>query len=165
MDNLVNELVQVLDQEARVYDDILRISKNKTNIIVQGKVSELESITKLEQSLVLQIGRLEDLREGLTKKLSDALGIKMSEVTVSELVKHIGGEQAGKLKDCQGRITGVVNELKNTNELNSKLIKNSLEYINFSINIFANADMGSNNYGNTGQVNDSKKRNLFDMKL
>lgn len=165
MDNLVNELIHVLDQEARVYEDILRISKNKTNIIIEGKVSELESITKLEQSLVLQIGRLEDLREELVKKLSDALGLKAAEINVSGLIKRIGGDRGKKLGDCQGRIAGTMDELKNSNELNSKLIKNSLDYINFSINVFASADGGSNNYGSSGQVNDPKKRNLFDMKL
>ena len=57
LDNLINELISVLDQEARVYENILRMSKSKTNIIVEGKVAELDNMVKLEQSLILQNGQ------------------------------------------------------------------------------------------------------------
>ena len=165
MDNLINELITVLDQEARVYENILRMSKNKTNIIVEGKVVELDNIVKLEQSLVLQMGRLEKLREELVEKLAGEIGIKPLEVTISELMKHINSERAQRLKACQDKLSTTVNELKDTNGINAKLIQNSLDYINFSINLIATADVGNNNYGNKGQVNDSKKRSLFDVKL
>ncbi|MCX8129901.1 MAG: flagellar protein FlgN [Clostridia bacterium] len=162
---LLGELINVLEQENRVYDSILKISQSKTNIIVEGKVSELENIVKLEQSLVLQMGRLEDMREKLVEKLSVLLNLKPSEITVSELMKHIKSDEAQRLKACQDTLAGTVKELKNTNELNSKLIKNSLDFINFSINLISTTDAGSNNYGNTGQVNDGKRKNFFDMKL
>lgn len=162
---LVNELINVLEQENRVYDSILKISKSKTNIIVEGKVTELENMVKLEQSLVLQMGRLEDMREKLTGKIAVLLNIKPSEITITELMKHIKSDQAQKLKACQDTLGKAINELKNANDLNSKLIKNSLDFINFSINLVASVDAGSNNYGNTGHVNDTKKKTFFDMKL
>lgn len=162
---VVDKLIEVLDQEARIYDDILKISKDKTNVIIEGKVSELESIVKLEQSLVLCMGKLEDIREQLVEKLSGGLGLNSPEVTVSQIMKHMKNDQAEKLKSCQDRIIDVLGELKNTNDLNSRLIKNSLEYIDFSINLLSAADAANSTYGNTGQVNNSKKRSFIDMKL
>lgn len=162
---MINELINVLDQENRVYDSILKISKSKTNIIVEGKVSELENIVKLEQSLVLQMGRLEDMREKLVEKVAAQLNVKPADITISELMKHIKSDQAHKLKACQDTLNTTISELKNANDLNSKLIKNSLDFINFSINLVATVDAGSNNYGHTGQVNDGKKKTFFDMKL
>ena len=162
---MINELILVLDQEAKVYDDILKISKNKTNIIVEGKVSDLESIVKMEQALVLQMARIETMREKLVDKLSKELNIKPSETTITEILRHVKSTEAEKLKDCQLNMTNVLSDLKKTNELNSKLIKNSLDFINFSINLISAVDIGTNNYGTGGQTNDSKKRNFFDMKL
>jgi len=61
-DRLINDLMDVLLQESKIYEDILEISKKKTDVIVKGKVSELESITNLEQSLIVKIGKLEETR-------------------------------------------------------------------------------------------------------
>jgi len=162
---IVEKLIEILGKEAEVYRNLKEISDKKTNVIVEGKVSELENIIKLEQSLVVQIGKLEDRREELVSQLSKELDIKPADLTVSELVKHLDKEQAAKLESCQDIMVNIMNELKNTNELNSRLIKNSLEYIDFSINLVAAAGSSDNNYGNSGHVSNSKKRNFFDARL
>lgn len=162
---LINELINVLNQENRVYDSILKISKSKTNVIVEGKVSELENMVKLEQSLVLQMGRLENMREKIAEQIAEQLNLKPSEITISELLKHLESGKGQELKICQEVLGTTIKELKDTNDLNSKLIRNSLDFINFSINLVASVDTGTNNYGNTGQVNDGKKKTFFDMKL
>lgn len=38
---LVKGLIDVIEKESKIYEDILEISKNKTDIIVKGKVKEL----------------------------------------------------------------------------------------------------------------------------
>ena len=166
LDNtLVERLIDVLGKEAAVYEDILKISKNKTNIIVEGKVSELESLVKLEQSLVLQMGKLEGLREELVDKISTELHIETGKITISMLTALVDTEVKGKLKNCQGRLENVLLELKGKNELNAKLIKNSLDYIDFSVNIMSSIAATGNNYGDTGNVSEGGKRRLFDVKL
>jgi flagellar biosynthesis/type III secretory pathway chaperone len=162
---LIQDLVKVLDQEAKAYKDILKISKNKTGIIVEGKVAELENIVRLEQSLVIQIGRLEGKREELVAKLYEQLKINQQNLSLSELINNLNDAEAAEmLKVCQQELTKTIRELKNKNELNAKLIKNSLEYIDFSINLFASIHAEDNNYGSTGTVGDTKKRTFFDVK-
>lgn len=88
------------------------------------------------------------------------------EVTVSKLIESLGSEKSKDLETCRDRILNALDRLRSSNELNSRLIRNSLEYIDFSINLFASADGGSNNYGDSGQVsNNAGKRSFFDMKL
>jgi len=161
----INELINVLDLEAKSYEDILIISKNKTKIIISGKVNELESIVMLEQALILKMAKLEDDRERLAEEVSEEIGLKPSDITVSELLRHVQGAQAEKLKNFKVDLLKTVNELKSTYELNTKLIKNSLEVINFSINLFSNVCVGNNNYGSTGEASQNKKRTFFDVKL
>ncbi|HEY5586498.1 MAG TPA: flagellar protein FlgN [Ruminiclostridium sp.] len=164
-ESLVRALTEVLNQENEVYDTLLIISNNKTNLIVGGKVNELESIVKLEQSLVMKISKLEDEREKIVGKLCSLLGKKPEEVTISGLAAQLGQKEAAKLKACQEKIVKNIKNLKNTNDLNAKLIKNSLEYIDFSINMMTSIDSVTNSYGSSGHVGDTKKRNLFDVKL
>jgi flagellar biosynthesis/type III secretory pathway chaperone len=162
---IVNELFSVLDQESKIYGDILKIAKNKTSIVVEGRVAELENIVKLEQSLVLQLAKFESQRELLIDKLSRASGLKPDAVTISEIISRIGSAQGEKLKSLQQAMSLTIQDLKSTNELNSRLIKNSLDFINFSLGLFVNADSTDNNYGVSGEKPSGKTKNFFDAKI
>ncbi len=163
--NSIKKLIEILNKEAKVYEGILKLSKEKTDVIVNGKVTELEGITRVEQSMILQLGKLEEEREKLVDLISSQLEIKADDITISELEKMLPKEQAKELKDCQKKMTGIFNDLRNANDMNSKLIKNSLDYIDFSVNVLTNAGSSGDIYGKSGQSNDSKKRNFFDVKL
>lgn len=162
---IAKALTEVLNQESDIYDTLSRISNNKTNLIVGGKVNELESIVKIEQSLVMKISKLEAEREKIVEKICSFLGIKPEEVTLSSLTEQLGQDESAELRACQERIVKNINSLKNSNDLNSRLIKNSLEYIDFSINMMTSIDTVNNSYGSSGHTGDTKKRNLFDVKL
>lgn len=162
---LINELIDILNKEAAIYEGVLKLSKNKTDTIVAGKVAELEGITRLEQSMILQMGKLEDEREKLIDRLSVQMKVAAEDITISSLEKLLQKEQAGRLRACHKSLDRSLKELSDTNELNSKLIKSSLDYIDFSINLLTNTSSAGNLYGNAGQTSNSKKRNFFDVKL
>jgi flagellar biosynthesis/type III secretory pathway chaperone len=163
--NFVLELAGVLDQEAVLYNEIYNISQNKTSIIMEGKVVELDKIVKLEQSMVMKLGKLEDIRENLVRQIAQLLGLELEELNLSTLTEKLKGEEVNPLKKSQQSLTETITRLKQANDLNAKLIKNSLEYIEFSLNLMTNTNVSTNSYGNTGQVGNAKKRNLFDIKL
>jgi len=160
----IDKIIEVLEQETAIYESILEISQDKTNIIIEGKIALLEKIVKLEQSLILKMRKLEDMREDLVSRLSEELNLKESDLTISEVSKHLQDEKAEELKLKQEKMVGVLGSLKSSNELNSRLIKNSLDYIDFSINLLT-AVGGGNNYSDSGKVDSSKNRSILDMKL
>jgi flagellar biosynthesis/type III secretory pathway chaperone len=162
---LIDGLISVLNKETAMYEGILKLSKNKTDVIVEGKVTELESMTRLEQTMILQLGKLEAEREKLVDTIAAELKLKAPDITLAGLEKLFPKEQAEKLKACHNKLPKLVKDLGEANVLNAKLIRNSLDYIDFSINILTNVGATGNNYGYSGQSSDSKKRNFFDMKL
>lgn len=162
---MITKLTDVLEQENTIYQEILKISEDKTNIIIEGKVSQLENIIKLEQALIIRLGKLEELREDLVSEIAISVDTPVEELKISDIINFAGKEKGEKLEICQGIIKKSIDDLTNVNDLNSKLLKNSLEFIDFSINILSRPDAGANNYGNTGQVSSSGKRNFLDMRL
>ena len=162
---LMNKLIELLEHEYRVYENILRMSKDKTNIIVEGKVKELENVVKLEQALVLQISRIDKQREEVVEQLSKEVNLKDNNLNISEIIQYGDREQKQQLEEYRGKMGKLIAELAHTNQINSKLIENSLEYIDFSLNLMANADVTSNNYGNKGSSTERSRKNLFDIKL
>ncbi|NLX87400.1 MAG: flagellar protein FlgN, partial [Clostridiales bacterium] len=63
MKGLWERLVEILEKESALYRDILDLSRHKTSTIVEGKVSQLEQLTGVEQKLLLNVGGLEQQRE------------------------------------------------------------------------------------------------------
>ena len=115
--------------------------------------------------MVRKIAKLEDQRENIVDKLCAQLGRKAKEITISDLLVLVGEKESRELKDSQQKIRDTLNGLKQKNELNSKLLKNSLEYIDFSINVATSVGTLNNDYNSSGNTGDSKKRTIFDVKL
>jgi len=59
----------------------------------------------------------------------------------------------------------ILKELGSVNDMNSQLIRSSLDYINFSLNLFAGSDSQDNNYGLEGEKSDTKAKSMFDIKI
>jgi len=161
---LIDKLIEVLNKETSVYEGILKLSRQKTDVIIAGKVSELEGITRAEQSVIVTLGKLEDEREKLVGQIAAQLGMKASDVKMSGLIKKVPQEQAEKLKKCYDTLPKMFSDLQDANAVNSKLIRNSLDYIDFSINVLTSTGT-TGNYGNSGQSDDPKKKSFFDLKL
>ncbi len=165
MDNLINELTDVLEKEAALYNELLSISRRKTPVLVEGKVAELENITKEEQSLVLQLSELENRREKLMEEVSGKMSIKPENLTVTELVKHVGNRQGERLDKVRKHILDVIEELRSTNQLNAELVRNSLDFINFSLNLITSFEGEGNTYNGGAKKSGSKAKSLFDLKI
>lgn len=163
----VDNIISILKEEYGYYKDILELSKSKKKIITEGKVGELDKIVKLEQNMILNIGQLEKKREEEVSKLCSILGVKHDKITVSEIAKVIQEEQKNELEKVQSEFLEILSELKSVNDLNGQLLEQSLEYIDYSINLIAGSGMETGSlYEDIGKgKNRSSKKNIFDTKV
>lgn len=163
MESLIGRLIEILEEENRIYGDILDISRRKTNVIVDGKVNELDRLTGTEQQLVLAIGRLEEQREEIVREIAGRMGISREKINVRAVMDGIGGEMKDELRRVTDHLFSTLEELKEVNDLNSQLIRKSLEYIDFSINLLAGSEfraLYSDKKGKKGE-----DRSFFDQKV
>lgn len=167
VDKEVNTVIEILGNEYDYYRDMLEMSKSKKKIIVEGKVAELDKIVKLEQNMIFNIGQLERKREEEVAKLCKALGLNSSRINIAELMQVLQPRQKEALEDIQGKLRGILSELKSVNDINGQLIEQSLEYIDYSINLVSGTGMETGSlYEDIGR-NKSKQRdkNIFDTKV
>jgi flagellar biosynthesis/type III secretory pathway chaperone len=167
VDKEVNALIDILTSEYGYYNDLAELAKSKKDIIIEGKVAELDKIVKLEQNMIFSVGQLERKREDTISKLSGKLDMNSAQITVSELIKVLKPELKNKLEDVQNKLQKVLSELKDANDVNGQLLEQSLEYIDYSINLIAGSGMETGSlYGDIGD-NKSKqgKKNIIDTKV
>jgi len=167
VDKEVSSVIEILGNEYDYYKDMLELSKSKKKIIVEGKVTELDKIVKLEQNMILNIGQLERKREETVVKLCKELELNGGTTNISELLQVLQPEHKKRLEDMQLKLRGILSELKTINDINGHLIEQSLEYIDYSINLLAGTGMETGSlYEDIGK-NKSKQRdkNIFDTKV
>lgn len=162
---LVEELRDVLLEELNAYEEMLELTIKKTDIITKGKINDLDNITHLENSLILRLGQFEDKREKVADNILKQLGIK-GNLTLTDLLSYIDDADGIKqdMENITKKLSQVLNSLKEKNDLNSLLIKDTLEYIELNINLLTNvSDQGT--YNNKVQKEQtSQKVSLFDTK-
>lgn len=167
VDKEVNTVIEILVNEYDYYRDMLEMSKSKKRIIVEGKVADLDKIVKLEQNMIFNIGQLEKKREEEVAKLCRSLELNRNRINISELMQILQPEQKKELEDIQSKLRDILSELKSVNDINGQLIEQSLEYIDYSINLVAGTGMETGSlYEDIGK-NKSKqnKKNIFDTKV
>ena len=81
------ELFAVLSKMLSIYQAILTLSQQKQQILIAAKSHDLEIVTKQEEILIMQVGKLEDVRGKLVSELMASHGIPEDEVSVAQLNK------------------------------------------------------------------------------
>jgi flagellar biosynthesis/type III secretory pathway chaperone len=136
MPGMIDQLLSILNEQADRCTELLGLSKEKKDLIVSNDVKGIQKITDLENILISQNNKLEKKRAALVKDIAIVLERNESELTVSELIESMEGqEEQEALKETADRIRGILAELSDINVLNASLIDNALDYIEYSMNL------------------------------
>jgi len=159
------ELLTVLHKMLSVYEAILNLSQEKHKILVAAKSSELEKVTKQEEMLILQIGKLEDAREQLVGKLMMAHGITDGDFSLAELREIAKPDVVEQLEIFGKKFGSIMEEMVPLNNLNTELIKQALGFINYNMNLLSQTAVGPT-YAAKGQSNEqAPQRKVFDARV
>jgi flagellar biosynthesis/type III secretory pathway chaperone len=165
--SLIEELFCVLEEETGCYKTLLDMADNKKDVIIKGDVPSLQEITKIEQELAGHILRLEKKRIQNIEDICLVLNKNPEEITINRLVDILLGEEKDRLRKINENLIVILSELQLFNETNSKLIQQSLEFIDFTVNAVQSTTSIStgNRYQAKGHRSDEfQGRNFFDAK-
>jgi len=137
-----DKLVTLLTEMVSLYKAILELSRQKRDILIAVKPQELEAVTKQEELLILQAGKLEAARSKLVQQLAAASGVSADGLTLSDAKKLAGPATAEKLDKIAAEFESFLAELAPINKLNSELIKRALGFINYNINLLTQSAAG-----------------------
>lgn len=137
MTDMWDKLVVALNQILEIYQALLQLSRKKKEILIAANPQELEKLTKQEEMLIIQAGKLEKLRLVAMQGLVVELGISPDQVVMSALIKYADSTTAAKLSEIFQAFTEITGELNKLNELNEKLIRQSLDFVSYNINILS----------------------------
>lgn len=170
MASLIQELIQTLQSEETLYQELIPIATRKTRVIIDNDLTSLQRITNQEQLIVEKINALERKREEVVINIGTVINRNPSTLTMKKIIEILGKqpEEQKRLSELHDSLKSVVNTLVELNGRNKSLIQQSLEMIEFNINLIQSTRMspGSNNYtrGASQVEMSASQTGMFDAK-
>lgn len=149
MASLVEELISVLEEECEIYDKLLPIAEEKTNVIIKNDLETLRKITIQEHETVDKISALERKRERVIFDIATVLNQDKNTLNLTKIVELLEKQpkEQRRLGELHGRLKTTVSRLVDVNFQNKSLIEQSLEMIEFNMNLIQSTrTLPGNNY-------------------
>lgn len=149
MASVIQELITVLTEEQQLYEKIIPIASEKKNVIIKNNLESLQEITEQEQLVIDQVTVLEKKRSEVIVNIGILLNRKPEELTLKEIIRLLENQpkEQKQLSQIHDQLKQTVQELKNINIQNKSLIVQSLEMIEFNMNLIQSTRMSpGNNY-------------------
>lgn len=151
MASLIEELIDTLNKENDEYGKLLELSQRKSAVIVSRDIPALEKITDDEQSVMTSIGRLDAKREQVTRDIADVINKDVETLKLSVLVDLLSKQpdEQKRLSQIHDKLKTTVGNVRRVNESNRQLIEQSLEMVDFDLNMIKSMRQApeTNNYG------------------
>ena len=122
MASLMEDLADVLLQEDKQYQELIVLSKEKTDVLVAGNVKRLEEITAMEQEMTDVLHGYEVRRRTILQDMADVLESQPKEQS--------------RLTSLRDKLHRTLKEMAQLNTQNQALIKQSLEMVEFDLTLF-----------------------------
>lgn len=148
--SLIDELISILENEYKVYQQLVPISEEKTQVIVKNDLALLQEITSKEQKAVDKINVLEHKRETIMTDIKTVINRKTGELSLSTLIGLMEKQpkEQKALSIIHDNLKDIIQRLVKINNRNGSLIEQSLEMIEFNMNFIQSTRMspGNNTY-------------------
>lgn len=155
----LSTMVGLLETERGLYERLSQLARQKQDVLVRGRLSDLELVLEEEKAVLSTVAEIEEERYALQCGLARELGLEATDLTVGRLAELAGATFGPRLRENQQSLVRLINELSATNQCNADLIQQSLAYINFTMDLLAGASMAS--YGDRGERRKVPLRDRF----
>ena len=164
MTKSVEQLIQTLNKESEIYREVLEISSKKREAIRTQEVEEIEKLASYEQSLVVALFKLEELREKVIDVIMRDFNVDSVE-NVSDLVKYIPAEERGAVINAKNELLVLVKNAVDENKFTSRLLEEKLNLISININLLTQVSDDSGQYDKGANNDTYERKNIFDVRV
>lgn len=134
-------LGEVLGDLIGQHRQLLELGKQKKSALIKGDLDRLSGVIQEESRVIREISQLESERQKEVSRFLDQKNIHVDSITMSDIIDMVDDErQKNMLRTVQEELYGVMAELRELNQLNRELIEQSLDYVNYSLELMTEED-------------------------
>lgn len=169
MESLLTDFTRAVSALNAVLDDLAELGQEKQQLIILGKVKELDTLIRKEGILISNLEQTEGARFKLQEQIGQSWGINSGELSAREILKRVEETYPTcyyDLEEAINRLDYNLTRLGAINVHNNELIEQSLDYIKV-IETTLNGDIAGTYSSNGSQTAEGNYvlKNLLDKKI
>ena len=170
MASLMEELMETLDAEEKLYRELIPVEQEKTRAIAGTDLEAMRRIVEKEHELVDKTQHLENVRKRIVLDIATVLGKDPDKMTLASLADTLKKqpEDQRKLQMVHDRLRKTVMQLQDINQSNENLLREAMEMVEFNMNVIRSTRMssGSSNYASDASevYGTAPQQGMFDAK-
>lgn len=143
MASLIESLIDVLNKENLQYQELIKLSEDKTSAIVNNDVEKLQALLGLEQRSIDIINKLDTEREECVKDICCVLNLSTKGMHIDMIIEMLSKQpkEQQALQDIHMKLKRTLDYLMRINENNKVLLQESMDMIEFELNLARNSVM------------------------
>lgn len=144
----LTDIVLTLGKLEKMHKSLLDLAHKKTEYVKKGDMKELDELIKQEQAHLATIETLEQQRQVMVTDYLRAKGIALTDIpTVADVIEAAKGDAMQQpLKLIRERLLQVIGDLRKQNDLNQKMVFNSLQMVSLTLDAMRPARPEQFNY-------------------
>ncbi|WP_017810943.1 MULTISPECIES: flagellar protein FlgN [Paenibacillus] len=164
----LDNLVDVLNKLDVYHQQMIELGESKKNSIVANDIDVMIRVMNQESKLIKLIEQTEQERMQASYDFLKERGIKSQlNLTLTELARLVFDvEDKKRLLGVQSKLKSTLDRLKELNDLNQQLIQQSLDFIEFSLDVIVDKPEQDMVYQHpaAAQYGAGQRRGLFDTR-
>jgi flagellar biosynthesis/type III secretory pathway chaperone len=163
VDSAMQQLVELVQKEVETFQALLDSMESEQKALIAQDVSGIEKTVISQRELAVNAAALERARTKLVVELSQELGETASDLTLKSLIDRIEGEHSKHLGEMRETLIAMHEKIQNANKQNALLIKQSMKYVDKSLQILAGDGPETGVYARSGKVSKSGRTVLNEV--
>lgn len=132
----VSNIISTLEKLEKMHKSLLELANKKTELIKANDMEQIDDMLKMEQAHVAAIETLEQQRQAMVTDYLQAKGIAFTDIpTVAQVIDAADGTEKEALQKMRERLVALLADLKIQNDLNQKLVFQSLQFVNLTLDM------------------------------
>ncbi|MFA6110345.1 MAG: flagellar protein FlgN [Candidatus Latescibacterota bacterium] len=149
---MVNELVEIINEEVRLFNDLLGLLRREQKAIVEDDLATIEETVAAQQEMARQAHALESRRVRVVEELSQRLHLGPGGSSLGRLVAVLEKEQGEELGRMRETLLELNHRIRATSDNNAFLIRQSMRYTERCLDILTGQPLGRGMYGKFGRL-------------
>ncbi|HOX28931.1 MAG TPA: flagellar protein FlgN [bacterium] len=144
-----SHLHDTLEKQRKGYDHLYKLLKKKEKELISGNTRKLQVILRDEEKYINELDRLENERMKATAACTSEANVK---TTLKEMLSLAPEAERQRLESAAMGLMETLNAVAALNRTNAELIKESMNFVGYNINLFSSDRRLDNMYGESGRV-------------
>ncbi len=137
MASLMEELLEVLGEEEKQYQELIELADVKSQAIIKADIDKLSEVTTQEQNAASTLLNLSNKRARVLDDMATVLGKDPAKMTINKMIGYLENqpEEQKKLSERRDRLLEVGTQMQRLNQQNETLLKQALEMVEFDLTL------------------------------